>query len=104
MRGASALVNTTPSLPASGGTLGRFPKGSEWFYRLGRAFLNQTIRLYYRRIEVAGRDHIPSSGPAILVANHPNSSADAFLLASQLTPRKLNFIAKDSLTRAPVLG
>ncbi len=104
MRGASALVNPTPSSPASGGTLGRFPKGNDWFYRLARAFLNQTIRLYYRRIEVAGRDHIPSSGPAILVANHPNSSADAFLLASQLTPRKLNFIAKDSLTRAPVLG
>lgn len=74
------------------------------FYRCGRALLNQTIRLYYRHIEVVGRERIPATGPAIVVANHPNSSADAFLFASQLTPRKVNFIAKDSLTRAPVVG
>src|SRR3972149_2727080 len=77
---------------------------SEWFYWFGRALLNQTSRLYYRRIEVTGREHIPAAGPAILVANHPNSVADAFLLASQLTPRKINFIAKESITRAPVVG
>ena len=77
---------------------------SEWFYWCGRALLNQTSRLYYRRIEVTGREHIPAAGPAILVANHPNSVADAFLLASQLTPRKINFIAKESITRAPVVG
>lgn len=75
-----------------------------WFYAFGRELLNQTCRLYYRRIEVEGREHIPAAGPAILVANHPNSVADAFLLASQLTPRKINFIATDSITRAPVVG
>ena len=77
---------------------------SDRFYRFGRALLNQTIRLYYRRIQVVGRERIPAAGPAIVVANHPNSSADAFLLASQLTARKVNFIAKDTLTRAPVVG
>ena len=66
---------------------------SDRFYRFGRALLNQTIRLYYRRIQVVGRERIPAAGPAIVVANHPNSSADAFLLASQLTARKVNFIA-----------
>ena len=77
---------------------------NDWFYRFGRVLLNQTVRLYYRRIEVIGRDRMPATGPAIIVANHPNSWADAFLLASQLTPRKLNFVAKDSITRAPVVG
>src|SRR3989304_5482523 len=77
---------------------------SESFYWFGRALLNQTSRLYYRRIEVAGREHIPAAGPAILVANHPNSVADAFLLASQLPPRNINFIAKESIPRAPVVG
>ncbi|MFQ5778078.1 MAG: 1-acyl-sn-glycerol-3-phosphate acyltransferase [Terriglobia bacterium] len=77
---------------------------SDWFYRCGRALLDQTIRLYYRRIEVVGRERIPATGPGIIVANHPNSSPDAFLLASQLTARKVNFIAKDTLTRAPVVG
>jgi glycerol-3-phosphate O-acyltransferase/dihydroxyacetone phosphate acyltransferase len=77
---------------------------SDQFYRLGRAWLDQTVRLYYRRIEVVSSGRIPLSGPAILVANHPNSVADAFLLATHLTRRKVNFIAKDTITRAPVVG
>ncbi len=77
---------------------------NDWFYRFGRALLSQSIRLYYRRVEVVDREKIPRTGPAILVANHPNSVTDAFLLASQLTPRKINFIAKDSITRAPLMG
>lgn len=52
---------------------------SDLFYRLGHALLNQAIRLYYRRIEVVGRDHLPNTGPAILVSNHPNSVMDAIL-------------------------
>lgn len=77
---------------------------SDWFYRAGRALLNQSVRLYYRRIEVEGRERIPAAGPAILVANHPNSVIDAFLLCTQVTGRKISFIAKDSITRAPVSG
>lgn len=77
---------------------------SDRFYRLGRALLDQTVRLYYRRIEVVDSGRIPLSGPAILVANHPNSVADAFLLATHLTRRKVNFIAKDTITRAPIVG
>jgi len=77
---------------------------SNWFYRFGRALLNQSVSLYYRRIEVAGAERIPENGPAIIVANHPNSVADAFLVAARLTPRKINFIAKDTITGAPVVG
>ena len=76
----------------------------DWFYRAGRALLDQSVRLYYRRIEVEGRERIPAAGPAILVANHPNSVIDAFLLCTQLTGRKIHFIAKDSITRAPITG
>ncbi len=77
---------------------------NDWFYRFGRALLDQSIRLYYRRIELVGGEQIPPTGPAILVANHPNSVTDAFLLASQLTSRKINFIARDAITRAPLTG
>lgn len=79
-------------------------KPAGWFYRAGRALLDQTIGLYYRRIQVIGGRRIPTAGPAIIVANHPNSVADAYLLASRLTSRKINFIAKDIITRAPVFG
>lgn len=77
---------------------------ADWFYRCGRALLDQTIRLYYRRIEVVGRERVPLAGPAILVANHPNSTLDAFLLATQLTDCKVSFIAKDTITRHPLYG
>ncbi len=77
---------------------------SGWPYRFIRALFNQTIHLYYGRIEVAGRDHVPATGPVILVANHPNSVADACLVATQITGRRVCFIAKDTLTRGPVLG
>ena len=75
-----------------------------WLYRFARSLFDQTIRLYYGRIEVTGRDHVPAAGPVVLVANHPNSVADACLVATQITGRRVNFIAKDTLTRAPVLG
>ncbi|MGH9804043.1 MAG: 1-acyl-sn-glycerol-3-phosphate acyltransferase, partial [Candidatus Acidiferrales bacterium] len=77
---------------------------SGWFYRFGRALLNQSVSLYYRRIELAAAERIPEKGPAIIVANHPNSVADAFLVAARLTPRRINFIAKDTITGAPVVG
>lgn len=76
----------------------------DWFYRFGHAFLSQSIRLYYRRIEIVGVENIPPTGPGVLVANHPNSVTDAFLLGSQLARRRINFIAKDTITRAPLYG
>ena len=36
---------------------------SDRFYQSGRAFLDQTVRLYYRRIEVGGREGIPAPLP-----------------------------------------
>ena len=77
---------------------------SDWLYRFARALFDQTIHLYYGRIEVVGRDNIPQTGPVILVANHPNAVADACLVGTQITGRRVSFIAKDTLTRAPVLG
>ncbi len=83
--------------------MGALPSG-DWLWRVGFFILKQSIRLYYRGVEVLGRERIPASGAVILVANHPNSAADAFLLASEVTYRRVSFIAKDTLTRHPLLG
>jgi 1-acyl-sn-glycerol-3-phosphate acyltransferase len=77
---------------------------SDWLYRFARTLFDQTIHLYYGRIEVTGRENVPQVGPVILVANHPNAVADACLIGTQITRRRVSFIAKDTLTRAPVLG
>ncbi len=73
-------------------------------FRFVRAFLRASVRIYFKRIDVSGRENVPETGPAILVANHPNSVIDAFLIGTQLSRRTINFIAKDSIPNAPVLG
>ena len=67
------------------------------------AVLRLALRIYFRRIEVAGLEHIPRDSPIIFVLNHPNALVDpAFLLC--LSPRRVSFLAKAPLFRMPVIG
>lgn len=58
-------------------------------------------RLVYR-FKVVGDEHIPVSGPAILVCNHV-SFVDAVLLMAA-SPRPIRFIMDHQIFRIPVLG
>ena len=61
------------------------------------------MRVYFRRVEVVGVEHVPRQSPVIFVLNHPNALVDpAFLLS--LAPRRVSFLAKSPLFRMPVLG
>jgi 1-acyl-sn-glycerol-3-phosphate acyltransferase len=65
--------------------------------------LRLTLRIYFRRIEVTGRENVPAGRPTIFVVNHPNALIDpAFLLC--FAPRRISFIAKAPLFRMPVIG
>jgi glycerol-3-phosphate O-acyltransferase/dihydroxyacetone phosphate acyltransferase len=67
------------------------------------ALLRFTLRIYFRRVEVSGLEHVPLDTPVIFVLNHPNALVDpAFLLC--LAPRKVSFLAKAPLFRMPVIG
>lgn len=60
------------------------------------------MRIYFRRVEVVGVDHVPRKSPVIFVLNHPNALVDpAFLL--YLAPRRVSFLAKAPLFKMPVL-
>jgi 1-acyl-sn-glycerol-3-phosphate acyltransferase len=50
--------------------------------------------------EVAGKEHVPRTGPLIVVANH-QSNIDPPILAASL-PRRIWFLAKDSIFGNPV--
>lgn len=67
------------------------------------ALLRITLRVYFRRVEVAGLEHVPRKSPVIFVLNHPNALVDpAFLLC--LAPRRISFLAKAPLFTMPVVG
>jgi 1-acyl-sn-glycerol-3-phosphate acyltransferase len=59
------------------------------------------MRLYFR-VEARGTEHVPATGPLLVVANH-SSLLDPPLVGGA-TPRKLCFLAKAELFRIPVFG
>ncbi len=67
------------------------------------ALVRLALRIYFRRIEVTGLEHVPHDEPVIFVLNHPNALVDpVFLLC--LAPRRVSFLAKAPLFRMPVIG
>src|SRR5262250_691021 len=67
------------------------------------ALLRFALRIYFKKIEVTGVDHVPADSPVIFVLNHPNALVDpVFLLC--LAPRDVSFLAKAPLFRMPVIG
>ncbi|HKA35515.1 MAG TPA: lysophospholipid acyltransferase family protein, partial [Thermoanaerobaculia bacterium] len=71
--------------------------------RCSLAILRLILRIFFRRIEIAGADRIPESGPAIFVLNHPNGLVDPLFLLC-FSPRPVFFLAKAPLFRMPVVG
>ena len=61
------------------------------------------LRLFFRRIEVAGHNHVPAAGPVIFILNHPNALMDPLVLLCQ-AGRPVSFLAKEPLFRMPVIG
>ncbi len=71
--------------------------------RLTRSTLTLALRIFFRRVELAGLERVPTSGPVIFVLNHPNGLIDpVFLLC--LAPRPVSYIAKSTLFSMPVVG
>ena len=83
----------TPVGEASPGPAGRL------FPLLVRGLLG----LFFRRIEVAGGEHLPADRGGILVAWHPNGLLDPALILGEC-PRPVVFGARDGLFRWPLLG
>jgi glycerol-3-phosphate O-acyltransferase / dihydroxyacetone phosphate acyltransferase len=67
------------------------------------AFARTLLRIFFRRIEVAGLAKFPEHGPAIVVLNHPNGLVDPAVLLC-LSPRPVSFVAKAPLFDMPVIG
>ncbi|MCM3874803.1 MAG: 1-acyl-sn-glycerol-3-phosphate acyltransferase [Thermoanaerobaculia bacterium] len=60
------------------------------------------VGLFYRRIEIAGKEHVPREGPVLFVANHNNGLVDPMIVLYSLS-RPIVFVAKSTLWKIPVL-
>ncbi|HEX8283824.1 MAG TPA: lysophospholipid acyltransferase family protein [Pyrinomonadaceae bacterium] len=61
------------------------------------------LRVFFRRVEVVGRERVPREGACLFVLNHPNALVDPALLLCH-APRRVSFLAKSPLFRTPVVG
>jgi 1-acyl-sn-glycerol-3-phosphate acyltransferase len=72
-------------------------------YRLVRGIIRILLWLFYRRIEIVGRDRIPSHGPVIAAPNHHNALVDAMLVVAAFD-RPIRVLAKSTLFPHPLIG
>ncbi len=70
-------------------------------YRIQR-FIIRTLTRSYFGIRVNGLEHIPSSGPIIIAANHC-SFLDPPIIGLGI-PRQITYLAKEELFAIPILG
>lgn len=68
-----------------------------------RVFARFAIRRYYKTIEISGRERIPATGPAVFVANHPNSMFDPAVVGITVV-RPVHFVSKAPLFDIPIFG
>ena len=71
--------------------------------RLTLAAMRLVLRVFFRRVEIAGAGKVPASRPVIFVLNHPNGLVDPLFLLC-FSPRPVSFLAKAPLFRMPVIG
>ncbi len=65
--------------------------------------LRVILRIFFRRVEVAGADLVPTEGPVLCVLSHQNGLVDPVVLIS-FAPRRSVFLAKAPLFRMPIIG
>ncbi|MFM8289914.1 MAG: lysophospholipid acyltransferase family protein [Planctomycetaceae bacterium] len=75
-----------------------FPNGVWRFFRL----LATPIFLWYIRVRGTGTQHLPASGPALLVSNH-QSYLDPLAIAFPAS-RPVSYVARSNLFSIPLLG
>ncbi len=71
--------------------------------QLFHLFISVALRLFFRRIEVAGVEKVPKDGAIIFVLNHPNGLVDPGIVFVSLS-RRVSFLAKSTLFDVPVGG
>lgn len=71
-------------------------------YRFAHVLMWITFRIFFRRIDVVGKEKLSPNQPAMLIANHPASFLDAMVLAVFLG-RPLHFYVRGDIFAHPLV-
>ena len=69
-------------------------------YHILRLIVSIGIRLFYRQIRVKNREHLDEKGPRIIIANHPNTIMDAWILG-YICNQRVYYMAKGTFFTSP---
>jgi 1-acyl-sn-glycerol-3-phosphate acyltransferase len=72
-----------------------------WILRLATRL---ALRIFFREIEVRGRERVPADRALIFVANHPNVMLDSLILGVLAPGTPPRFLGKSTLFRNPISG
>lgn len=70
-------------------------------YHLLKFVIGAAIRLYYREIRVKHREYLEHKGPKIILANHPNTLMDAWMVG-YICPDRIYYMAKATFFNTPL--
>ena len=71
------------------------------FYKVLRKYVSICSKLYFKKLEVHGLEHIPETGPVIFAANHQNAFLDAILIHIG-QPRAPHFLTRGDVFEKPL--
>lgn len=69
-------------------------------YRILKAIVWVGIRFYYRETRVVNKHYLDQEGPVIIIANHPNTLMDAWMMG-YINKRRVHFMAKATFFNSP---
>jgi 1-acyl-sn-glycerol-3-phosphate acyltransferase len=72
-------------------------------YFLLKLIARVALRIFFRKIHVSGREHIPTHVPLIIAANHPNTFMDPILVAVYVS-QDIYFLANGSIFKNPIVA
>lgn len=70
-------------------------------YKVLKSIVSLGIRNYYREIQIVNRHYLDQEGPCILIANHPNTLMDAWMVG-YANHRRVFFMAKATFFNSPL--
>jgi len=75
----------------------------ELLYFSVKVFFHSILSIFFREVQVVGRDNVPRRGPVIFTVNHANQFVDAVVFLSSCE-HKVSFLMAEASWKRPIIG